>query len=516
MPATGEVTSDVPGYDELKAKLGDREYRLDHLYWIINQVGNRVLFVRNEVQREYWKALWYCNVITKGRQLGFSSFILLLMLDACLFNSNTACGIVDYTMDDATAKLAKIKYAYDNLPSYLRQAIPLTKDNTEEIHFANGSSIKCGVSHVGGTLQILHVSEFGRIAAEHPEKAREIRRGSFATVHAGQMIHIESTARGVGGHYHEIVQVAEKQQLEGRPLSIIDFKLHFFAWWKHPDYRLPINSVLITQEDTEYFEKIEAEIGRKIDLQQRCWYVATRNRIGPDDMKSEHPSTLKEAFEVSIEGAFFKTQLSKARTDGRIGMAVPHDPTRLVNTFWDIGEDCTAIWWHQTDGMRHRFIDYYENTGEGLEHYATILKQKQHARGFNYGRHYGPHDLENKDWSSSGNKPRIEVAKELGIDFSVVPRIEHKEDAIEAARRMLSNSFFCAKHTKRGVEVLDNYRKEWDDRLATFKKLPLHNWASHGSDSLQTGACGLYPEDLPETRARSRGQKERRVSAWSA
>jgi hypothetical protein len=503
-------------YDELKAKLGDREYRLDHLYWIINEVGDRMLFVRNEAQRQYWKNIWYCNIITKGRQLGFSTFILILMLDACLFNSNTACGIIDFTMDDATAKLAKIKYAYDNLPKYLRDAIPLTKDNTEEIHFKNGSKIACGVSHVGGTLQILHVSEFGRIAAEFPEKAREIRRGSFATVHAGQMIHIESTARGVGGHFHELVQIAEKHQNEKRPLSMLDFRLHFFAWWKHPGYRLPVNSVQITQEDDEYFAKLQAEDGIRLDLQQRCWYVATRNRIGPDDMKSEFPSTLKEAFETSIEGAFFKTQLTKARQDQRIGLALPHDPTRLVNTFWDIGEDCTAIWFHQTDGLRHRFIDYYENSGEGLEHYAVVLKEKQQLRGFNYGRHYGPHDLINKEWTAKGNKPRIEVAKELGIKFEIVPRIEHKEDAIEAARRMLGLSWFCAKYTKRGIEVLDNYRKEWDDRLATWKRTPLHNWASHGADSYQTGACGIIPEVLPDHGDRHRRKGERRTSAWSA
>jgi hypothetical protein len=30
---------------------------------------------------------------------------------------------------------------------------------------------------------------------------------------------------------------------------------------------------------------------------------------------------------------------------------LPYDPSRLVNTFWDIGmDDENCIWFHQTDG----------------------------------------------------------------------------------------------------------------------------------------------------------------------
>jgi len=34
--------------------------------------------------------------------------------------------------------------------------------------------------------------------------------------------------------------------------------------------------------------------------------------------------------------------MTKARDDKRIGLPVPYDPSRLVNTFWDIGMDETA------------------------------------------------------------------------------------------------------------------------------------------------------------------------------
>lgn len=508
-------------YEDTRVKLSDREWRLDNLYWIIDEGGNKVKFVRNEAQKAYWSAIWFLNLILKARQLGFSTFIEILQLDMCLFNTNTTCGLVDYTMDDARAKITKIKFCYENLLPTLKSQIKLTTDNSDAIGFSNGSLIVAGTSHVGGTLQSLHVSEIGKTAAENPEKAREIRRGSFGTVHARQMIHVESTPRGTDGLFYDMVQIAEKQQKEKRPLSELDFKLHFFPWWMHKAYRLAPNKVLITLEDDEYFAELEAKHGVKLDLFQRSWYVGKKAQIGADDIKSEYPSTIEECFQTSIKGAFFKRELTKARVDGRIGLALPHDPTRRVNTFWDIGEDCTAIWFHQTDGVRHRLIDYYENYGEGLQHYATILKQKSQAekdggRSFNYGIHYGPHDLDNREWSAE-SKPRVDIAAELGIKFEVVPRIKHKEDSIEAARRFLGMAWFCAKHTARGVSVLDNYRKQWNDRLGTWRAEPLHDWASHGADSLQCGAVGLKPDAVETDSPRARmNQSGGRVTAWSA
>src|SRR5690554_5509356 len=90
----------------------DREWRLDNLYFIQDEAGRKIRFQRNEAQRAFWGELWYLNVVLKARQLGFSTFIAIMILDACLFNSNTSAGIVDATIDDAKLKLDKIRFAY--------------------------------------------------------------------------------------------------------------------------------------------------------------------------------------------------------------------------------------------------------------------------------------------------------------------------------------------------------------------------------------------------------------------
>jgi hypothetical protein len=501
--------------EQLSPTLGNREWRLDNLYWIEDPRGIAIPFRRNEAQAKLWSDLWYLNCILKARQLGFSTFILIIMLDQALFYPGTSCGIIDITLDDASAKLRKLLFGYRRLPEQVRALIPLKTDNSERLAWDNGSEVTASVSHRGGTKQILHVSEFGKIAARFPDKAREIRTGAFGTVHPGQYIFVESTAEGNSGDFFDMVQTAEANQQSAKVLSEMEFRIHFFAWWQHPGYRINPVGVVIDTELAEYFDGLEIELGIVICAEQRAWYAGKRELIGPDDMYREYPSTSKEAFQASVVGAYFKTQMQRLREQKRIGK-VPHDPSKKVHTFWDIGKsDNTSIWFHQNYGNLHHLIDYYENSGEGAEFYARILKEKAAKRGFAYGRHLGPHDLDNSHWILPAGKSTIDVARELGINFEVVPRIPDKMQAIEAARNFLSMCSIDEQHCAAGIKCLDNYRKVWDVKLLAYRNEPLHDWASHGADALETGACGFTPEFVPPPTDRYAKPKVR-GSAWAA
>jgi len=75
-------------------KLGNRFWRLNHLYYILNEQGERMLFTLNAVQRVLYFALWWLNIIPKSRQHGITPFIAIFMLDGCLFNSNVRAAII--------------------------------------------------------------------------------------------------------------------------------------------------------------------------------------------------------------------------------------------------------------------------------------------------------------------------------------------------------------------------------------------------------------------------------------
>lgn len=504
-------------YKNAKAQLKNQEWRLDNLYWITDADGNEVQFVRNAPQRAYWKRRWRRDVITKARQLGFSTLIEMGILDTGLFRSNTKSGIIDVTLKDARRKLEKIKFAYDRLPVEIVKQIPLIKANTEELQWANGSSVTVGTTYRGGTLQILHCSEYGKISIDSPETAREIKTGAFRAVHEHGWIAVESTAHGTGGEFYDMVDHAKAKQLQGSTLTPLDYRLHFYGWWMKPEYQTPNNLVVVSQELREYFAKVgetlQAAHGIKLDANQQAWYAQQYADLGPDDTRSEYPSILDECFFNSLEGAYFQAEINKARNEGRIGQMVPFDPTRRVNTSWDIGEDMTAIWFHQSDGVRHRMIDYYEEEGGSLQVAVRVLDDKARERKFVYEKHYGPHDLDNRDWGANAQS-RYQTAINLGVKFTVVPRVAVKDDAIEAARRFLGLCWFDAEHCQLGVERLENYRKKWNKSLGVFTRDPIHNVASHGSDALQQIAMGVQPQRVE--RDRNRAAPERKASQWAS
>lgn len=508
-----------PEYVVTKKRLADREWRLDNLYFIQNEDGDTIRFVRNEAQVAYCKQRWWRDLIVKARQLGMSTLIEILILDLCLFKSGQNAGVIDVTLGDARLKLAKIKFAYDRLPQVVRDACTLTKANTEEMQWANGSRVSVGTSYRGGTLQFLHVSELGKISVNSPLTAKEIKLGAMRAVHATGIIAVEATAHGTGGEFYDMVQKAKAKADTGGSLSPLESRLHFYGWWVKREYRLPNNLVLLSQELKDYFAEIAPKLldrhGVTLDANQMAWYAAQYADLGPDDMKSEFPSVFEEAFYSSLHGSFWKNEIAKARREGRIGQMVPFDPTRRVNTFWDIGEDCTALIWHQTDGLRHRIIDYYEEEGWSLQGACALVDEKRRTRKFVYDKHLGPHDFGNKDWGNNA-QTRKETAKGLGVDITIVPRIEVKADAIEAGRRFLNNAWIDQEHCGGlFIERIENYRKKWNKTLGVFTSEPVHDLSSHCADSLMTGACGLVPEK-PERDKRRRFGEERRTTQWSA
>ena len=124
-------------------------------------------------------------------------------------------------------------------------------------------------------------------------------------------------------------------------------------------------------------------------------------------------------------------------------------------------------------------IDYYEMNGEGLRHYVDVLK----AKGYEYGKHYAPHDIVNRDLSGDG-KSRKELALELyGIDFEVIPR-SSIEMGIEVVRKLLPKCAFDETLSV-GINHLSSYRKAWNDKYGVWSDKPLHDEHSHAADAFR-------------------------------
>jgi hypothetical protein len=348
-----------PELQTAQTQLANRRWRLNNLYAIIDKDGHRIPFRTNWAQEALLDGLHHQNIVLKARQLGFTTFIQLFMLDACLFNSNVRAGTIAHRLDDARVIFRdKVKYPYDNLPEQIRAARPVARDSADELLFANNSSIRVGTSMRSGTLQFLHISEYGQVCAKFPEKAREIRTGALNTVQSGQVVFLESTAEGREGHFYDLCEGAQAKQRMGTPLTPLDFKFFFFPWFKCPEYELEPAGVVIDEPHQRYFEKLKATEGIELSPAQKAWYTK-KAEVQLADMQREYPSTAAEAFEASVEGAYYGEQIAAAELQGRVGH-FPASPELPVHTAWDIARgDYNSIWFFQRQLKkirRHRAV----------------------------------------------------------------------------------------------------------------------------------------------------------------
>ena len=190
------------------------------------------------------------------------------------------------------------------------------------------------------------------------------------------------------------------------------------------------------------------------------------------------------SFEAAIVGAYYAMEMKTAMQEGRI-TTVPYDPSVGVVTAWDLGiGDSTSIWFAQYVGQEIRVIDYYENSGVGLDHYAKELSSKN----YHYMDHILPHDVQVKELGTG--KSRLETLHNLGIqDVTIAPKLAI-EDGIQAARSMLNRCWFDEEKCNRGIEALRQYRREFDEKNKTWRGRPLHDWTSHGADAWRYLAVG--------------------------
>lgn len=469
--------------ETLKEKLGDRKWRINNLYFIKDEQGRKVQFKMNPIQEFLHDHLWFFNIVPKARQLGITTFFCILYLDQVLFSENKTAGIIAHRQEDMRKIFRnKIRFAWDNLHPWLKAKIGDPDTNSaNELVFPNGSSIFVSMTTRSGTVQFLHISEFGYICQRFPEKAEEIVTGAINSVHAGCMVSIESTAAGREGYFYDFCMEAERSKKENRTLTELDWKLFFFPWYLDERYVLPNADFVITAEYQKYFQSLKDRHNITLTDPQKRWYIK-KDQMNRDKMFAEYPSTLEEAFSVSVEGSYYAKEMARVYSTHRIQI-LPVVPEAKVETWWDLGvNDFMIILFVQTVGATIRFVDAYYNHGEGLEHYVKVLEQRK----YRYSRHIFPHDINVKDMSTGFT--RKQKLYELGMtDIVVAPKLGI-EDGIERVRGLFSRFFFDEERTLKLYESLGNYRKEWDKALGVFKDSPRHDENSHWADAVRTGA----------------------------
>ena len=497
--------------EKIRELLENREWRINNLYWIEDAWGNMVRFRMNWAQKKLFDCIdkekhGRINVL-KVRQLGISTFTAIFMTDLCLFGKNKHCGINDKEDDGAKEKLGKIRFCYDNLdhlpenPSEFDRAMSLigaeikatrktAVRNEKLLKWNNDCSAKAGTNLRGTTIQFMHVSELAYVSANEPKKARKIVTGSINTVHAGNtLVVIESTHEG-GKQGIAYSLTKQAMEMQGRELSVMDYKFFFFSWVDHPEYRLKGVKPRLNDELVKYFDSLEKQ-GIRVDEEQKAWYSAQYRQNG-FYVRQEFPTTPEEAFEMPIEGAIFGKIISSLRAKGRVNVDFEIDALLPLYVSWDLGmSDATSLWLIQRIGQTYYAVDHYQASGVAIDHYIAKARQWE-ATFAPIVCHLLPHDAAHRDKQTGISY--ADCLSKAGIrNVRIVKRTPDTWAGINSLRMMLPHFIFHARcsdgHELDGVEyvsgvsALENYHTKEGGAIC-------HDVFSHSADALRYFAEG--------------------------
>lgn len=252
---------------------------------------------------------------------------------------------------------------------------------------------------------------------------------------------------------------------------------------------ISFNPELETDETYQRFVRRPPPDARvmQVNFRDNPWFPAVLKKEA-DYLKANDPDAYNHVYEglckQVVEGAIYKNELVAAEKDGRI-CRVTYDPLKPVDTFWDLGwADNTSIIFAQSIGFEYRVIDFINGSQQSLQYYLKALQ----AKGYVYNTHYLPHDARAKELGSG--RSIEEQMRSAGLKVHIVPMLS-VEDGIAAARAIFPKVWFDADKASELIQALRHYQYEKDDKLLTFKKAPLHNWASHPADAFRYLAVAI-------------------------
>lgn len=241
-------------------------------------------------------------------------------------------------------------------------------------------------------------------------------------------------------------------------------------------------------------------------------YLSDEIRKDMADLKQKDPAEFEHVYEgvcrPAVQGAVYKDQLIAAEKEGRI-TRVPYDASRPVDTFWDLGfGDNTSIWFAQSIGFEFRLIDFVSDSLKDVGFYLGELGK----RPYNYRTAFLPHDARAKTLAAGGRSVQ-QLVEAGGYKVRIVSGLS-LVDGMASVRTIFNRCWFDAEKCAEGIQALKHYRYEFDEDLKTFKREPMHDWASHPADAFRYFAVSIREPEREKARVEAQTPPVR-VGVWS-
>lgn len=367
-------------------------WRMRNLYWIITKSGTKQLFKMNRAQEHFFmnylndpKKMYHRHIILKSRQLGFTTFIDLHILDEILFNTNREGIIIAHKVQDATEIFdRKIDFAIRNMCDEVKGAFfKLQRNSAKKIQvvvdygpeIGSTSAIQVATSGRSGTFFYVHISEFAKMCVAYPKAAQEVETGTFPAVPFDGFIFIESTAEGMAGRFYEMFHANWARREKVTPmLSRVEFLPHFYNW-QYDDIEMEKITENIPIENMDECEIDWAEYQKEHGLTDKeiTYYYMKYQQMGGKNspeainkLHQEFPTTPEEAFLASGQTYFPTTKVFSLLSTAKRGEKGDLIKNESGEPIWhEVSSGAIEIFQKPIKG--HKYI-IGGDTSEGLAH----------------------------------------------------------------------------------------------------------------------------------------------------
>jgi hypothetical protein len=221
----------------------------------------RILFQLYPFQEQTLRSFEENNytLINKSRQLGISTLVAMYSLWIMLFNKDKTILVIATKQETAKSMVTKVKYMYDNLPSWLRgNKIPL-EDNRLSLKLANNSTIIATASSSDAgrsyAASLLIIDEAAFIS-----DIDKIYTSIMPTLATGGGCIALSSPNGVGNWFHRKWEEAQIGKGDFVPIQL--------PWDVHPE------------RDKAWFDGESANMTPKEIAQEYCCdFLASGNTV---------------------------------------------------------------------------------------------------------------------------------------------------------------------------------------------------------------------------------------------
>lgn len=486
---------DVEPTEELRQitnirELGDKRWRLNNLYTIINKKHKTEIMSLNNAQEYVLTKLEEHPrlAILKSRQRGISTFMLMDELDTCLTEPNKQLGLQAENMKTAYSLLRKAKLAYGSIPNEVKPL--LVYSNSTEMEFSNGSKISIATSFRGSTLAGLGISELGRISLDR-ERSAELVSGTLPALpknKATQLL-LESTSEGGQGLFFDLFTTAQESYKPGtRDYSQL---LPIFIGWagiiesgvlikgtEDPDCMLEVpeaDDSIFPVALEEHLITAQKILDYTFTPEQLEWSIAEYRNLGSDiaEFRREYPLTIEDAWSSNTDGLILAEAFQMATVNKMMEVDLKHP----IYAASDLGVDdtCATVFFQYYNGKAHVFAEYLNNS-QAISHYTRLILDN------NVAIWVLPHDANNRG-AATAQKVVTHVRQSGFSNYRVLKQTRDLWADISSVRAYMPNIVFG--NVEQTISSMKGYRKKWSAVTGQYLDTPLHDDNSHVADAVR-------------------------------